>query len=582
MDNTHNSNQSSGPPPQSIPLRNLQRPPDDANSPHQDPYDDSGSGGAGPGLGASIQYRQPDLGAMSYGHSTSDPSEAQMSANLPGISSYWEHPYQHPHDEDVSPTSPIDQMALQFALPPGIGQRDSLGLPQPMSSSSSAYVPPTPYYEESPDTDSMESDRVPLRQSVQPIGTLEPPDNEAHHRDSFHTVSDMDNSPSRPRNTQLLGFDLENQYVSGDRPRSYGPSLSPESSNRRSRSQSTSGALSRAGTIMRAMSQRVVAISGEGDLIERQEERDRSRSPSTDGRKSHHLSAPMLVDTFYPSQLSHGTRGEKQGEPMVTTEVPPPFFSRPRARLPNPLKGKSLGVFGPDNWLRKWLCDVLVNPWTEPFILVLIILQAVLLAVEAAPNIFKPGNERPDRWGSTRIDWAIFGLFIVFTVELCARIIVSGLVVNAPEYTVADRKRGVRGRVAEQYRQIFKPQRQKSVKKPPQEFTPTFARSFTRLQGQAEPTTLEEQQRLHLARRAFLRHGFNRLDFVAVVSFWISFVLGVTGQEMQHHLFLFRMLSCLRILKLLALTKGNAVSHTFYFQPVFTSSDNTCRSSSGV
>ncbi|OIW34980.1 ion transporter [Coniochaeta ligniaria NRRL 30616] len=555
MDNTHNSNQPSGPPPQSIPLRNLQRPPDSANSPYQD--EDDGVGGAG----LSIQYRQPHVEASSYGHSTSEPTAAQMSANLPGISSYWEHPYQHPHDDgDVSPNSPIDHMALQFALPPDIGQRDSLGPPQAMSSSSSAYIPPTPYYEEAPDTDSIESDRVPLRQSAQPIGTLEPPENETQPRDSFHTVSDMDNSPVRPRNTQLLGFDLENQFVSGGRPKSYGDALTPEGGKRRSRSPSTSGALSRAGTIMRAMSQRVVAISGEGDLIERQEQRDRSRSPSADGRKSHHVSAPMLVDTSYPSQVFQGTPTEKKGElDVVIPEDPSSFFSRPRARIPNPLKGKSLGIFGPENRLRKWLCDLLVNPWTEPIILLLIILQAVLLAIEAAPNVFKPGNERPERWGSTRIDWAIFGLFVFFTVELIARIIVSGLVVNAPEYRAADRKRGVRERVAEQYRQIFRPQRQKSVKRPPQEFTPTFARSFTRLQGQALPETLEEQQRLHLARRAFLRHGFNRLDFVAVVSFWISFVLGVTGLEKHHHLFLFRMLSCLRILRLLALTKGNAI-----------------------
>jgi hypothetical protein len=283
----------------------------------------------------------------------------------------------------------------------------------------------------------------------------------------------------------------------------------------------------------------------------------------------------MLVDTSYPSQVSQGTPTEKTGEQaVVVPEEASSFFSRPRARQPNPLKGKALGIFGPENRLRKWLCDILVNPWTEPLILLLIVLQAILLAIEAAPNVFKPGNERPDRWGSTRIDWAVFGLFVFFTVELTARIIVSGLVVNAPEYTAADRKRGVRARVAEQYRQIFRPQRQRSVRRPPQEFTPTFARSFTRLQGQSLPETLEEQQRLHLARRAFLRHGFNRLDFVAVVSFWISFVLGITGLEKQHHLYIFRMLSCLRILRLLALTRGNAVSssprHVFRVGPGLT------------
>lgn len=510
-----------------------------------------------------------------------------MSANLPGISSYWEHPYQHPQDGgDVSPDSPIDNIALQFAVPPAIGDGDSMSVTEPMPTSSSAYIPPTPYYDEAPDTDSMDSDRVPLRQSEQPVGTLGPPENDAQGRDSFHTVSDIEGSPARPRNTQLLGFDLESQFVSGGRPRSLGESLSPEGSTRRSRSPSTSGALSRAGTIMREMSQRVVAISGEGDLIERQEQRDRSRSPSVsvDGRESHHVSGPVLVDTSYPSQVFPGTPTEKGGgADVVKPDNHSPFFSRPPARQPNPLKGKTLRIFGPENRLRKWLCDILVNPWTEPLILLLIVLQAVLLAVEAAPNVLDTGTGRPDRWGSTRTDWTILGLFVFFTVELIARIIVSGLVINAPEYIAADRKRGVRERVAEQYRQIFRPERQKSVKRPPQEFTPTFARSFTRLQGQAVPETLEDQQRLQLARRAFLRHSFNRLDFVAVVSFWIAFLLGITGLESEHHLYLFRMLSCLRILRLLALTKGNAVSPT-HTQPVRGGlfADSTGRSSSEV
>jgi hypothetical protein len=229
------------------------------------------------------------------------------------------------------------------------------------------------------------------------------------------------------------------------------------------------------------------------------------------------------------------------------------------------LRGKSLGIFGPENVIRKRLCDLLVNPVTEPLILVLIMLQAILLAVEAKDDVFKPGNERPPTWGKTRIDWALFGLFVVFTVELIAKIIVSGFIANAREYSAVDPEKGVRERMAERYRKVFQPQRTKSVKKPPQEqFTPTFSRSFTMMQGQVVPGTLEDQTRLQLARRAFLRHSFNRLDFVAVVSFWIAFILGVTRSEKQHHLYLFRMLSCLRILRLLALTRGNGVSAAPY------------------
>jgi hypothetical protein len=268
----------------------------------------------------------------------------------------------------------------------------------------------------------------------------------------------------------------------------------------------------------------------------------------------------MLADTSYPSQL-FPTPAEKRPESDYFERPAPPL--RRHGPLPNPLRGNSLGIFPPENPIRKWLCDILVNSWTEPLILVLIVAQAILLAVEAAPDVFIPGNGRPARWGGTGIDWAIFGLFVVFTLELIARTIVSGLVINAEEYAPVGRKQRIRERVAEQYRAIFKPQRQKSTRQAPQEqpFVPsTFGRSFTMMHGLAAQGTLKEQQRLHLARRAFLRHGFNRLDFVAVVSFWISFVLGVTGLESKYSIYVFRMLSCLRIIRLLALTKGNIVS----------------------
>ncbi|KAK4224624.1 putative calcium-channel protein [Podospora fimiseda] len=551
------------PPPQSIPLQDLQRSSD-------------GNGASGenhiPSIGLNVGVTGTTTGtgsASQDGHNRAPASPVIMSANAPGFSSYWENPYAT-HEEvgagggTSGNHSPIDHMALQFALPPDITH--------PAPSASSHFLPadddpyraPQPYYDERADTDSLESDRVPLKPSAQPIGRLEVTGGEATPRNSFQTVSDLGNTPSRSRSTQMLGFDLEPGFAT-DRHRSFGGNLSPND-RRRSRSPTTSGALHRAGSMMRAMSQRVVMISGEGDLIdqtakrERERERSRSRSPSADGRRPGHVSAPMLVDTGYPSQV-FPMPSEKGSETEFIYPDRPPIQPRRRGPFQNPLKGKSLGIFPPENPLRKWLLEILVNSWTEPFILLLIIAQTILLAVEAAPDVFVPGNRRPERWGTTRIDWAIFGLFIIFTLEIIARIIVSGLIVNPEEYAPPKSKRRIRERVAEQYRTIFRPQRQRSVRQPKEpEFAPTtFARSFTMMQGVEAQGTLKEQLRLHLARRAFLRHGFNRLDFVAVVSFWISFGLGVTGLESKHSIYIFRMLSCLRIIRLLALTKGNLI-----------------------
>ena len=66
---------------------------------------------------------------------------------------------------------------------------------------------------------------------------------------------------------------------------------------------------------------------------------------------------------------------------------------------------------------------------------------------------------------------------------------------------------------------------------------PSIMRSITRLnmavadeQG-ARPVTAQSQARFSLARRAFLRHSFNRLDLVAVLSYWISLVICISGVE---------------------------------------------------
>ncbi|KAI1386973.1 Ion transport protein-domain-containing protein [Hypoxylon trugodes] len=483
--------------------------------------------------------------------------------NLPDVSTYWEgYHHEHHDDSEAVPLSPIDAAALQFALPPSLNRVN----PPPPALSRTApaahpYAPETPYYDETAHVDYFESDSSPLTSAAQPIaGALNTPQGESQPRDSFQTVSDLDSSSHpRGRSAQMLGFDLETGYASGKH-RSYGNSLTPDD-NRMSRMPGTAGALHRAGSIVRAMSQRVVNISGEGETFEQQQQRrQRSRSPSADGRMSpSHLSIQIGADTSYQSQV-YASPVEKKGEPEWTMSEPP-LPPRRGAPMPNPLKGRSLGIFGPDNVIRRKLCDILVNPYMEPILLILIVLQAVLLAVEAANNVNDPGNGRPPLWDpASGINWAILILFIIFTLETISRIIVSGFVLNAAEYSTIDRKKGIRAAISDQYNAVFRPQRQKSVKTPrEQAYGPsTFARSFTMMHGSI-PETVEEQQRMQLARRAFLRHGFNRLDFIAVVSFWIAFVLSITGIEMQKHLFIFRMLSCLRIVRLLALTNGTAI-----------------------
>ncbi|KAI1647814.1 Ion transport protein-domain-containing protein [Daldinia loculata] len=517
-----------------------------------------------PSTSSSQSIPLQDLARQQRQHDSQSQGGAQRGSanrNL-GVSTYWDGYQQHHHSVDLGPSpaaSPIDPTALQFALPPGIDPSPPAP-PRATLTSAQHYAPETPYYDETTHVDYFESDSSPLTSAAQPIaGALPTPQVESQPRDSFQTVSDIDSSHPRGRSAQMLGFDLENSFAS-TKHRSYGNSLTPND-NRTSRMPSTADALYRAGSIVRAMSQRVVNISNEGETFEQQQrrQRSRSRSPSADGRASpSHLSTELAIDTSYPSQVYTNT--EKNGDPGWTMSGAP-LSPRRGAPMPNPLKGRSLGIFGPDNIIRRKLCDVLVNPYMEPILLLLIVLQAVLLAVEAANNVYIPGNERPKLWDpSSGINWALLILFIIFTLETMARIIVSGFILNAAEYSTIDRKKGIRVAISDQYNAVFRPQRQKSVKTPrEQSYGPsTFARSFTMMHSSV-PETIEEQQRMQLARRAFLRHGFNRLDFIAVVSFWIAFVLSITGIEMEKHLFIFRMLSCLRIVRLLALTNGTAI-----------------------
>lgn len=58
----------------------------------------------------------------------------------------------------------------------------------------------------------------------------------------------------------------------------------------------------------------------------------------------------------------------------------------------------------------------------------------------------------------------------------------------------------------------------------------------------------------------YLRNSWSRIDFVAIVSFWITFALATIGVEHgTYHIGLFRALSVLRTARLLAVSSGTTV-----------------------
>ena len=435
--------------------------------------------------------------------------------------------------------------------------------------------PSVPHMESEPEIAAPDSDRTPLTKNdrLQPgrKSTLSSPRGQRHDRQSKRqSVHWMDGGGSSapslaPQPGNRLGDDLPHLETGLSRKQSSSSrvarSLSTKGQGSRARSISPNASvspMSRAGSMVRAISQRVVNLSNEPEVVENT---IRRKSSTRHARLDRPPSIPTFPD-YPPDDIydeSNGLQTPVEKVPSIKS-IPSKSDSWPHPLQPNPLKGKSLGIFSPENNLRRFLCEVLVHPATEPIILILIILQTVLLAVDSAPNVFN--DPRSKNWGTSKIDYAIFVLFVIYTLELVSRVVVSGFFLNAEEHSTIDRSQGFRRALIDRAEQLFAPQRMASIKKngPVEPGQPSVIRSFTSMQPNPDtPGHGRQQQRIRLARRAFLRHSFNRLDFVAVVSFWISFVLSLTNYESDRHVYVFQMLSCLRILRLLGLTSGTSV-----------------------
>jgi hypothetical protein len=215
-----------------------------------------------------------------------------------------------------------------------------------------------------------------------------------------------------------------------------------------------------------------------------------------------------------------------------------------------------------------------VHPATEPVLLVLIVVQTILLAVDARHKFDYEAAEKNDGHEKdiatfNGTDYALLALFMVYTLEIVVRVIVSGFIINPREYSTINRQIGLREAVMSKANQLFggvhrqPSQKRTSTNSDPAQgpHQPSIIRTFTNAQMNAEPGPGDSrgQARVRLAHRAYLRHSFNRTDFVAVVSFWIAFVLGLVDIKNSPVILVFRMLSCLRIIRLLNLTSGTSV-----------------------
>ncbi|GBF66718.1 calcium-channel protein [Trichophyton mentagrophytes] len=390
-----------------------------------------------------------------------------------------------------------------------------------------------------------ENDSLPLTDSryLQPISGASVPDAQAQAQRNSNGGRSVHFAGSATGGGSHLGDDLEGGLRSG---RSSVRNSHRSATGRLSPSPSPSSALSRASSMMRMVSQRVVNLSNEPEVIESVM---RQKSVLKHARMDEPPSLPAMLEYAHDVASSETLN---EGGPEKRPPKPKRKHGHPAI---SPLRGKALGIFSADNPVRRWLCELLVHPATEPIILILIIIQTILLAIESSVHTGRKGS-----WSSPVVDILFLAIFIIYTLELIARTIVSGFILNPEEYSTLDRSAGFRNAVMIKTRELFSLQRQPSTKKPADPQQMSIIRSFTTMQQQADEVgDSRQQQRIRLARRAFLRHSFNRLDFLAVVSYWIAFALSVLSIDTNHHIYIFKMLSSLRILRLLALTSGTTV-----------------------
>ncbi|CAB4398324.1 unnamed protein product [Rhizophagus irregularis] len=281
--------------------------------------------------------------------------------------------------------------------------------------------------------------------------------------------------------------------------------------------------LGRMSQMLARASTRVVNMANASQEQLEKEELDsnvHSRTSSHKSWKSNRFSdknSPTLNNNFNSSQ--HKSKRFPSGQ--FNDRSPQTIYN---LQSQSPLEGRSLYIFGPTNPIRLLLYEVINHPWTESIILGLIITHILLLIIDAWTPV-TDSNPRRTKWGSSGIDYALLVIFIIYTLEIIARIIVSGLIISPVQNEIIS-KHDVREASTDS--------------------------QYSQMSNQYVSRVIAHKSAMNTA---FLRHTFNRIDLLAVVSYWIDLLITLVGVQ---HFFLFKAISTLRSLRLLAITSGCA------------------------
>lgn len=247
----------------------------------------------------------------------------------------------------------------------------------------------------------------------------------------------------------------------------------------------------------------------------------------------------------------------------------------PPEPLPIKLVGSSLKWFSPESKFRLFLYRKLQQKWVEPFTFFLVIFQTVILTIENSRDIFI-GVQDPNADVSTLsislTGWFFFfaqlALFLCYTLLILAKIIAYGLWNDSQRkllFILAKRlQESPDSSAATTHSDSTGFRRHHMNKNTP--VVRTFANLFA--DGAAPNDShntiqpgriIQETPRFQVAtQRAYLRSSWARVDFIAVISYWISLFLLISDTSKHSEIFLFRLLCSLPILRLLNFTRGTA------------------------
>lgn len=272
--------------------------------------------------------------------------------------------------------------------------------------------------------------------------------------------------------------------------------------------------------------------------------------------------------------------------------------------FPSQLFGKSLCIFSADSKFRQWCHRTASRKITNTIILSMILAQsAVLVSRQWSSNSINLESH------ANYADWVLLGINAFYTVEIFVKVVAYGLVNDSAlfettgiEYPTSNLWYAwiaIRGKFRDLLQVLTFTKRKQptaalatrndslafsSLPEPPtrDEITKKYSSHDVRFVSQrlgsiSSVVPLSPKKRLFEAntfvkthkllktveemnlKRAFLRSSWQRLDFVSVLSFWISLILQVSNWDYDNHFMLFRALGCIRIWRLLNLTTGTNI-----------------------